>query len=349
MNVEFLKIPSKERRLYIEQAAIQKNVSPVIMEKDFFVCWLLRILFESEFANSLVFKGGTSLSKVFGAIDRFSEDVDLSLAPTFLGLTETASNRSQVNKWWKKAEGACENAVQTQIMPMLEASTLGLIGENEQMRFEFLKDSHTKSPVILFHYPSSLPTGFSYIKRSVKLEFGSLTDQQPAGHYTIRPWISEIFPAAVPSWQCEVVSLEIERSFWEKATILHAEYHRPQNKPMRDRFSRHYADTAALANHAEAIKAIDDHDLRNRVVLWKSLFFGSSSANYAEAKPNTFRLVPRAERLPELRRDYQLMRDMYLNEPSSFDDILSVLSDLEHRINDIRLFSLALSEIAPER
>ncbi len=333
MKLDFLKLPSDEQRLYIEQAAIQRNISPVIMEKDFFVCWLLSILFESQFADSLVFKGGTSLSKIFGAINRFSEDIDLSLSPTFLGLPETAANRSQADKWRGKAEEACEHAVQTQIMSMLEASALGVLGKHEQTRFEFLKDPQTKSPVILFHYPSSLPTGLAYIKRSVKLEFGSLTDQQPTGRYPIRPWIAEVFPAAFPDWQCEVIALEIERTFWEKATILHAEYHRSLDKPMRDRFSRHYADTAALANHSEALKAIDYDDLRDRVVSWKNLFFCDPSANYAQAKPGTFRLVPRAERLPELRRDYQLMRDMYLNEPVTFDDILSTLTELEHRIN----------------
>ena len=102
---------------------------------------------------------------------------------------------------------------------------------------------------------------------------------------------------------------------------------------MLDRFSRHYADTALLANHPKAIRAINQHDLRNRVVLWKSQFFGSSWANYDLAKPGTFRLVPKDERLPALRRDYQLMRDMYLTEPLSFDDILTILSDLEHQIN----------------
>jgi hypothetical protein len=239
MKLDFLKIPSDERLLYIEQAAIQRNISPVIMEKDFFVCWLLSILFESQFADNLVFKGGTSLSKVFGAINRFSEDIDLSLSPTFLGLPETAVNRSQADKWWGKAEDACEYAVQTQIMPMLEAAALSVLGKHEQAKFEFLKDPQTKSPVILFHYPSSLPTGLAYIKRSVKLEFGSLTDQKPTGRYPIRPWIAEIFPTAFLDWQCEVVALEIERTFWEKATILHAEYHRPLDKPMRDRFSRH--------------------------------------------------------------------------------------------------------------
>src|SRR3990167_9258597 len=122
MKLDFLKLPSDERRLYIEQAAIQRNISPVIMEKDLLVCWLLSILFESEFAGSIVFKGGTSLSKVFGAIDRFSEDIDLSLSPAFLKLSDTATTRNQADKWMKKAEAACEIAVQDQIMPMLEAS-----------------------------------------------------------------------------------------------------------------------------------------------------------------------------------------------------------------------------------
>jgi Nucleotidyl transferase AbiEii toxin, Type IV TA system len=333
MKLEFLELPSDERRLYIEQAAIERNVSPVIMEKDFWVCWLLDILFQSKFANSLVFKGGTSLSKVFHAINRFSEDIDLSLSPSFLKLPEVGPTRNQAHKWMEKAEQVCEVAVQTQIKPMLEKEVANVLGKSEQIRFEFLKDPSTHSPVLLFHYPSSTPTGFDYIKRSVKLEFGSLTDQQPTSYHKIQPWIAEIFPKAFPDWRCEVMALEIERSFWEKATILHADYHRPPDKSIPDRYSRHYADTAMLAKHTEAIKAISNHNLRNKVVLWKSQFFGSSWANYDLAKPGTFRLVPRAERLPVLRRDYQLMRDMYLTEPISFDDILSILSDLEHHIN----------------
>ena len=90
MKLGFLDLPADERRLYIEQAAIRRNVSPVVLEKDFWVCWLLGILFESEFAGSLVFKGGTSLSKVFGVIERFSEDIDLSLSPD---VSETPGSR----------------------------------------------------------------------------------------------------------------------------------------------------------------------------------------------------------------------------------------------------------------
>jgi hypothetical protein len=333
MKLGFLELPPDERRLYIEQAALRRNVSPVILEKDFWVCWLLGILFESKFAASLVFKGGTSLSKVFEVIERFSEDIDLSLSPAFLKLPDAGTGRNQANKWMTRAEAACGAAVQSQIGPALESAVAAVLGRSERGWFEFLTDPGTHSPVLLFHYPSSQPTGFDYLKRSVKLEFGSLTDQQPVGCHPVRPWLAEVLPEAFPDWRCQVVALEVERSFWEKATILHTEYHRPTDKPTPDRFSRHYADTAALAKHPTASKAIDQHDLRNRVVEWKSQFFGSSWANYGQAKPGTFRLVPPAERQPSLRRDYQAMRDMYLTEPATFDDILATLAELERRIN----------------
>jgi len=336
MKLRFLEMAPQERRLYIEQAALQRDISPVIMEKDFWVCWLLAILFNSEFAASTVFKGGTSLSKVFGVIDRFSEDIDLSLSPEFLELPEAGTSRNQANKWMKKAEAACGLAVQHRIQPAMENAVKEVLGENQTPWFEFLIDPNTHSPLLLFHYPSLQPKGFEYLKRSVKMEFGSLTDQQPIGRHPIRPRLADAFPDAFSDWQCRVVALEIDRTFWEKATILHAEYHRLTEKPTPERFSRHYADTAALAQHPAASGAIDRHELRDRVVAWKSRFFGSSWANYDHATHGTFRLVPPAQRQPALRRDYQAMRDMYLTEPASFDNILVTLSELENRINQSR-------------
>jgi hypothetical protein len=333
VKLSFLDLPPSERNLYIEQAAIRRNVSPVVIEKDFWVCWMLGILFQSDFAGSLVFKGGTSLSKVFGVIERFSEDIDLSVSPAFLKLPDAGTSRNQANKWMTRAEAACGVAVQNQIGPAMEAAVASVLGTASRPWFEFLTDVGTNSPVLLFHYPSLQPTGFDYLKRSVKLEFGSLTDQQPVGWHPIRPWMAEALPEALGDWQCQVVALEVERSFWEKATILHTEYHRPADKTTPDRFSRHYADVAALAKHQSASMAIDQHDIRDRVVQWKSQFFGSAWANYESAKPGTFRIVPRPERLPALRRDYQAMRDMYLTEPASFDEILAILTDLEKRIN----------------
>ena len=127
MKLVFLQLPVDERRLYIEQAAARRNVSPVSMEKDFWVCWLLGLLFESAFADNLVFKGGASLSKVFGVIDRFSEDIDLSLSPDFLKLPDAGTSRNQANKWMARAEAACGVAVQNQIGPAMEAAITGSV------------------------------------------------------------------------------------------------------------------------------------------------------------------------------------------------------------------------------
>ncbi len=247
MKLGFLELSDNERRLYIEQAAIRRGLSPVILEKDFWVCWLLAILFKAKFAGNLVFKGGTSLSKVSGVIDRFSEDIDLSLSPAFLKLPKPGTSRNQASKWMTKAEAACGVAVKDQIAPALETAVVKVLGKGKGKWFEFLTDPATHSPVLLFHYPSTQSAGFEYLARSVKLEFGSLTDQQPAGRHPVQPWIAEVLPDVFRDWKCEVVALELERTFWEKATILHTEYHRPIDKPTPDRFSRHYADTAALA------------------------------------------------------------------------------------------------------
>jgi hypothetical protein len=332
MKLKFLELPTDERRLYFEQAALRRNLSPVLLEKDFWVCWLLEILFASEFADSLVFKGGTSLSKVFGVIDRFSEDIDLSLSPGFLGLPEAGTSRNQANKWMTAAEAACSLAVQKRIGPRLEETVAAVLGKGKGAWFEFMTDAATNSPVLLFHYSSTQPPGFAYLRRSVKLEFGSLTDQQPIGRHAVRPLIVEALPDAFADWRCEVVSLEVERSFWEKATILHAEYYRPAARPTPDRFSRHYADTAALARHPAGAAAIDQHELRERVVAWKAQFFGSAWARYDLARPGTFRLAPPPERLSALKRDYEAMREMYLSEPGTFDDVISILNELERRI-----------------
>ena len=335
MRLAFLELPNEERRLYFEQAAARRGLSAVVLEKDFWVCWLLGVLFRSEFRESLVFKGGTSLSKVFRVIDRFSEDIDLSVSPSLLGLPEAGASRNQADKWMTLAESACAQAVQDQFQPALEAEVRGVLGKPERGAwFELAADGTSGSPNLLFHYPTDQPTGFEYLRRAVKLEFGSLTDQQPVGRHRITPWLVDALPDAIPDWQCDVVALGLDRTFWEKATILHAEHHRPAGKPAPDRFSRHYADVAALAIHPATEPAIADVEGCKRVVGWKRLFFGSAWANYETARPGSFRLLPSDERIPALRRDFAAMRDMYLAEPPSFDEVLETLSALERRLNE---------------
>lgn len=333
----FLDLPAAERKVYIDEAAARRGLAPVIVEKDFWVCWLLGVLFESSFRDAIVFKGGTSLSKVFGVIDRFSEDIDLSLSPVFLGLEEpdvaTALSKGQAGKWMAHAEAKCTEVVQDTLLPELSRVVERHLGAAGQSLLTIEVDAHSHSPVLLFHYPTTQPPALDYLKRSVKLEFGSLTEQRPTGKHAVRPWIADELPDAFSDWRCDVVALDLHRSFWEKATILHAEHHRPAEKATPDRFARHYADTAALALHADASGAIAKSELRDRVVRWKSRFFGSAWARYDLAVPPTFRLVPPPERVAVLRRDYQTMRDMYPLEPKPFDEILETLAGVERQVN----------------
>ena len=338
----FASMSATDRLAVVAEAAARRQIQPVIMEKDFWVCWMLGLLFaRPEWSEALVFKGGTALSKVFGIIRRFSEDIDLSVSPEALGISESeveqAGSRRQRDQWEETLEATCSRWVEQQLQTELEQAVQAVIGQKPgaQEWLEFRTDETTQSPVLLFYYPSVLAEGTAYIRRWVKLEFGSLTDQQPVGRHRVSPWLADILPAPLAEMGCDVVALEVERAFWEKATILHSEYHRDPATPMPRNYSRHYADVGAMANRPEAGRALMDHELRERVVGWKSRFFPRRWARYDLARPGTFRLVPPEARMAELARDYQEMRDMFLDTPPSLKEIMETLSDLETRINRI--------------
>lgn len=162
----------------------------MLLEKDFWVCWLLGVLFvEPEVAPHLVLKGGTSLAKVFGAIDRFSEDVDLSMSPAFVGADaaafEALASRTRRDAAIAEMQRLCSTKVQDVIAARLQAAIRGALGspENGGSWLTFEVDTRAHSPNLYFNYPADQTTGLTYIRRNVKLELGSLTDQQPMGRH----------------------------------------------------------------------------------------------------------------------------------------------------------------------
>jgi hypothetical protein len=161
-----------------------------------------------------------------------------------------------------------------------------------------------------------------------------LTDQRPTGKHKISALLEPAAPGVFADTGAEVVALELERTFWEKATILHAEYHRPSEKQIPARFARHYADFAALWRHPAGAIAARRLDLLECVRLHKSRFFTSAWASYDTAVPGTLRLMPREQRVAELRRDYRQMEPMFLVSPPSFDEVLQVLQDAEKSLNN---------------
>ena len=152
----------------------------------------------------------------------------------------------------------------------------------------------------------------------MKLELGSLTDQRPTEQHAVRPWVVDDFPAAFPDWQCQVTALELARTFWEKATILHAEHYRATDQATPDRYARHYADMERLLRHSDATAMLADQVLCERVVEWKSRVFARQWARYDLARPGTFRMMPAEERLAALARNYAQMRAIFIAaRPSS--------------------------------
>lgn len=339
MNHRFAQLPPEDRRLAITNATLGMQLQPAIVEKDFWVSWLLGLLFaHPELQRQIVFKGGTSLSKVFGVIDRFSEDIDLCLVPSFVGADaegfDALTSRGKRDAAVLEMQRLCAQKTEAVVMPALEEAITQVLGAAPQgawLRYDL--DADAKSPIVFFQYPASGLADFEYLKREVKLELGTLTDQQPTGTYPVRPLIADAFPQVFTDWSARVTALELQRTFWEKATILHAEHHRPPEQPTPVRYARHYFDMARLLAHADADRFLADRRQCARVVDWKSRVFARAWARYDLAAPGTFRLLPAGSRQAALAQDYATMRPMFLSEPPAFDALLETLTKAEATLN----------------
>lgn len=327
----FAQLSQKQRNEIFEASAEERGLVPAIIEKDFWVCWLLRQLFNApELRGKLVFKGGTSLSKVHGLIERFSEDIDLVLAWGLIGYGEEG-----VDPWQKMPSANKQNRfnldfnekaaryIRETLCPLVESITSSVDG----IQCVIPDDPH----VIEVHYPAAF--GSSAFAPEVKLEIGPLASWVPKGSHIIRPYAAEDFPRVFDDPDCLVIAITAERTFWEKATILHQQAHRTANKPMPTRYSRHYYDLFQMTRSDVAANAIADLYLLDDVVKFKQRFYRSPWASYDTAKPGTFRLMPSESGRTVLRKDYAAMRPMFFSDPPPWDDILDGLRILEEQIN----------------
>jgi hypothetical protein len=216
----FLLLPAEKRRLAFQQVDAQLGLQAVSVEKDFWVCWILRTLFSlSGIGENLTFKGGTSLSKAWALIERFSEDIDLIVDKQALGITtatdpEHAPSKKQRRLRLENLQNTAAGWVSDTLQPALLARIAALpdIGTWTLEKDATMLDGQC----LLFHYPSVFsPDAAGYVRPVVKIELGARSDNCPAETKSIRPYVLETFPALDPDATFSVRVLSAERTFWE--------------------------------------------------------------------------------------------------------------------------------------
>ncbi len=337
-------LPAGERAELFQETANRRGVATQIIEKDFWVCLTLKQLFElPDIGKHLIFKGGTSLSKIFSAIERFSEDIDVSIDRDYLGFggeddPENVQGTRKRKRQIDALEEACIEKIQNHLLPMLHNSFTQVLGNHKNHQGSLWELSIDEDPqVLLFTYPrdKSLSSALTidYIRPIVKIEIGGRSDHWPAEEYPITPYAAEEFPNYFKKPIHYIKVLEAERTFWEKATILHAEYYRPETSATAERISRHYYDLHRLTQKPIAGKALERIDLLERVVEHKKIFYKLNRAHYDEVLEGSIHLIPNETQRVELKRDFDKMRDMFFGEIPSFDEILETIAKLENDIN----------------
>ncbi len=232
---KFVLLNDKDKRAYFEVAAADLNVMPQLIEKDFWVCCMLKVLFSLPASGShLTFKGGTSLSKCYDVIKRFSEDVDVSIERSFLSSEraiepEKQESNKENQRRLERLQLACQAKISETIIPELKKSISAVLTDKKEWKIE-LDPNDALRQTVLFIFPHALTSSVeSYVKSAVKIEFGSRADHWPVETMTVNPYVANV-SGDVMIEGTQVRVLVAERTFWEKATILHMIYHYPEGK-----------------------------------------------------------------------------------------------------------------------
>jgi len=337
----FLQFPAARRLFAFQQVDEVMGLQAVSAEKDLWICWTLRELFTLPgIGEHLTFKGGTSLSKAWKLIKRFSEDIDIIVDKECLGFGgDAAPDQAQSNKQRKARLGnlmeSCRQWVQGMLQPALVERLRATLGETG-WRLEVDPDM-PDGQCLLFYYPSVFPVGTAgYVRPVVKIELGARSDDWPHETKLIQPYVIDLFPAFDPNSTFPLRVLTAERTFWEKACLLHEETFRPTDKPRKIRMARHYYDLWCLLRAGVGARALAEKTLFQRVVEHRELFFRFSWVDYSTHKPGSFRLVPPENHRANWQADYQAMLGpMFFGDTPAFEEMMSAAAEFENTFNSM--------------
>lgn len=333
MPERFLLLDDRDRRDAYEATAQHFGLPGAVVEKDVWICWVLGVLFGEPEPDRypMVFKGGTSLSKVFGAIFRFSEDIDLTIgaAPASFAGGEIPDSRNQRDKLRSKVEGELQLHLDHSVEPLLAAALNEIAGSAPH------SVEREGADVVWVEYPSCYAGEVDYIRERIKLEYGARNRIEPNERHTITPYLADVLDADVTLPTAQVDVLSPKRTFWEKATLAHDMCNRAEWDANAGRVSRHWYDLAMLADHDIGLDALADRELLADVVKVKDAFYRRKTSDYGACLSGGMRLLPDDEGIHALTVDYERMIEagMFSTTPLPFDAIVERVALLEAAIN----------------
>jgi hypothetical protein len=322
-------LSKEERKELFLASSVKMKVNQAIIEKDFWVCWTLDQIFQvSRFSNIFAFKGGTSLSKAYNLINRFSEDIDLILDWRVLGYEKEEPWKERSNtkqeKFNKEANIRTVEFLKKKFVPAFQNQISEKLQENISIRADDEQN-------VYFSYPKCFED--SYILPEIRLEIGPLASWFPMEMKEIEPYAAIYYPNVFSHSTTTIPTVSAERTFWEKATILHQEAQRDIRGNPPSRHSRHYYDFYKLLNSPIKNIAIRNLDLLKDVVSFKMRFYRCPWARYDLAKLGTLRLIPSEQHIKVLKQDYENMKTMFFAEVPTFLEILDEIRCVEVEYN----------------
>ena len=315
------------------------------IEKDFWVCWTLDALFNGleKGGPRLLFKGGTSLSKGFGLINRFSEDIDVTVFRDDIGEPATVEELDRLGSNRRRARldairDACRvyinGPLQSELTSILRIQLKAAGLDPDAARVE-PDDGDPDGQTLLVWYPAATPRS-DYVRAAIKIESGAKSALDPNSEVAVKPYVHDDLPGldlTVPG----VRTVDPERTFWDKVVILHGLRRwfdrRGELKGGGQRVSRHYYDLHRLCATPTGASAVADAALGADCVAHARMFFNRPDFDLASAAPGSFALAPHDAMIEQLRLDYRAMQGMIFGDPPAFEAVLESIASLEARLN----------------
>lgn len=328
----WINLQVSEKIEVLNQVSAKTGLPEFVIEKDWWVCTILKAIFQSKYKDAITFKGGTSLSKAYGLIERFSEDIDLIIDRHFLGFEEFPSP-TKIKKLRKVSGNFIINEFREELI--IQITKLGIKPDEYTIEYDTHVDDLSDPNTLEIIYKSVSPKIDGYIQQRVLLEMSARSLTEPSEQREIISFIDEVFkdlPFTVPSFNVLVVTPT--KTFIEKTLLLHEEFTKPLDQIRVDRLTRHLYDLERIMDTDYGKDAILNDELFNNIVEHRKIMNRVKNINYDNHEKGKLKIIPPDEVIYKWKDDYKTMQEnMIAGESLDWEYLIARIKEIETRFN----------------